>query len=354
MPKVVIKDVAAHAGVSKATVSNFLNKPELVSAPSRLRIQTAIDDLGFVPNIGARQLRLADSRTIGYVAFEMGNVYFADVANAIERRAAAAGLHVLMGNNDGSVERERSYLELFEQQRVRGVIIAPIGDIEHTLDQMRQRGTPSVMTGRRAESLDQPSVSVEDVRGGYLAAKHLLESGKSRLAFVGGPLDIRQVSDRLQGAMQAVREVPGAQIEVVGVDERSVMEGRQVGYTLLDRDPARRPDAVFAVNDLVAIGIMQTILADGRLQIPEDMAFVGYDDIEFSESLTVPLTSIRTPHDDFGTAVVNLLLEEMGDDTTASGGIDRHLVFAPELVVRASSAGSAATAPSLAHTKAQA
>lgn len=341
MAKVVIKDVAAQAGVSKASVSNFLNKPDLVSENTRLRIQLAIDELGFVPNSGARQLRLGNSRTIGYVAFEMGNVYFADVANAIERRAAAAGLHVLMGNNDGSVERERSYLELFEQQRVRGVIVAPIGDIEHTLDQMRHRGTPSVMTGRRAESLSQPSVSVEDVRGGYLAVQHLLNTGKRSIAFVGGPLDIRQVSDRLQGAMQAVREVAGAQIEVVGVDERSVMEGRQTGLSLLQRDPMRRPDGIFAVNDLVAIGIMQTFLADGSVKIPADVAIVGYDDIEFCESLTVPLTSVRTPHQSFGTAVVELLLAEMGDLDLPDGGDDaRHLVFTPELVIRASTAGA--------------
>jgi LacI family transcriptional regulator len=331
--RVAIRDVAQHAGVSRASVSNFLNRPELLSDATRARIAAAVSELGFVPNDAARQLRSGRNAVIGYVAFEVSNAYFGAVADAIERAAQDAKHTVMIGNSLGSAQREQEYLEVFERQRVGGVIVAPLGDIEEVLAHMRRRGMPSVITGRLAASPDQPSVSVDDLEGGRLATRHLLDIGRRRITFVGGPLNIQQIANRFRGAIEAVRDVPGATLEMVAVEERTVAEGRKVGAMLLNRDPNQRPDGIFAANDPLAMGILQAFGMDGDVAIPDDIAIIGYDDSDFDQSAFVPLSSIRTPHEAIGAAAVRLLLEAR---TTRAEGDALHLVFKPELVPRAS------------------
>lgn len=336
MSRVVSKDVAIEAGVSKTTVSNYFNSPEKLSPDVAERVRGAIEKLGYIRNDVARQLRAGRSNVIAYVVFEVSNTYFSDVADAIERRAAEAGLFVIVGNNNGDRDRESAYLELFEAQGVRGIIIAPTGHVEQTLDAIRKRGTPSVMTGVLAEMPDQPSVSVENARGGYLAAQHLLAIGRRHLAFLGGPLDIRQISDRFLGASQAVSETPGATLEVYPVDERSIQSGMRSARRILDTEPARRPDGVFAANDLLGIGLVDGLLQNSDLKIPEDVAIIGFDDLDIGNTGLIPLSTIRTPHEDFGRVAVELLLAELGELPARS---ERHVVFEPELVVRASTVG---------------
>ncbi len=331
--RVAIRDVALHAGVSRASVSNFLNRPEVLSVATRARIAAAVSELGFVPSDAARQLRSGNNPVIGYVAFEVSNSYFGAVADAIERAAQDAAHTVMIGNSLGSARREQEYLELFERQRVGGVIVAPLGDVEEMLAQMRRRGMPSVITGRLAVALDQPSVSVDDLEGGRLATGHLLAIGKRHITFVGGPLNIQQIANRLRGAAEAIRDVSGATLEVVAVEERTVAEGRRVGAMLLARDQLLRPDGIFAANDPLAMGILQAFGVDGAVAIPEDIAIIGYDDSDFDQSAFVPLSSIRTPHVAIGAAAVRLLLEPR---TTPAEDDALHVVFKPELVARAS------------------
>jgi len=187
--------------------------------------------------------------------------------------------------------------------------------------------------GQLASSPAQPSISIDDVLGGFLAVTHLIETGARRIAFVGGPLSVRQVRDRLEGANRAVRENPGVTLEVIDVETRVISAGHDVGAAIAAREPAHRPDGVFAVNDLVAIGMVQTLIAGG-VRIPDDIALIGYDDIEYAENAIVPLTSVRPPHEEFGAAAVDLLLAVIDGEAAP----EPHLVFAPELVARASTA----------------
>lgn len=336
MTRVVSADVAADAGVSKSTVSNFFNAPEKLSADVAQRIQASIDKLGYVRNDAARQLRAGRSNVIAYVVFEVGNTYFSDVANAMDRRAAEAGLFVTLGNNNGDLQRERAYLELFEAQGVRGLVVAPVGPIDPVLELMRKRGTPSVITGRPSQSPDQPSISVENTRGGYLAAKHLLDSGRSHLAFVGGPLSIQQISDRLAGASLAVQEKPGATLEIHAVSERTVEAGRKAAAAFLAAPAGRRPDGVFAANDMVALGIINAISEGSTLRVPDDIAVIGFDDLDIATAGSVPLSTIRTPHDDYGRITIELLLAELGELPPLP---EKQVVLQPELVARASTLG---------------
>ncbi|SMG50100.1 transcriptional regulator, LacI family, partial [Plantibacter flavus] len=140
-----VKDVAARAGVSVGTVSNVLNRPEKVSPVTVDRVHAAIDELGFVRNDAARQLRAGRSRSVGLVVLDVGNPFFTDVARGAEDRADAEGWSVLLGNSDESIDRERAYLDLFEEQRVAGVLITPLGDDLTRLSRLRDRGTPTVL-----------------------------------------------------------------------------------------------------------------------------------------------------------------------------------------------------------------
>jgi LacI family transcriptional regulator len=333
---VSVREVAALAGVSVGTVSNVMNRPDKVSPDTVGRVQAAIVELGFVRNDAARQLRAGRSRSIGLVVLDVGNPFFTDLARGAQKRAAEAGLTILLGNSDDDGERESAYLDLFEEQRVHGVLISPLGDATARLSRLRERGTPTVLLDRMAENRLFSSVSVDDPAGGYSAARHLLEQGRRRLAFVGGPASLRQVSDRLAGATQAVAEHPGATLEVIDTSALSVLEGRRAGEAVTARPRAERPDAVFAANDLLAMGVLQALNMNGDVLVPRDIALIGYDDIAFASAAVVPLSSIRQPSELIGYRAVDLLLRET-DGTIESG--HEQVVFQPELVVRASTGG---------------
>lgn len=332
MALIGIKDVARLAGVSVGTVSNVLNRPEIVSSESIARVRVAIDELGFVRNDAARQLRVGHSSTIGLVVLNIGNPFFAEIARGAEDAADPEGFSVILGNSDESISREGAYLDLFEKQRVRGVLISPIGDVTVRLRRLRSRGMRVVLVDRSGDGTGVSSVSVDNIAGGYLAARHLLDLGRRRIAFLGAQFDMRQVVDRLEGARRAIAEVPGASFEVVHASGQTVAHGRTAGRSLIDRAPADRPDAVFAVNDLLAIGVLQAFVMTNKVRVPDDIALVGYDDIDFAAAAIVPLTSVRQPSRFLGETAVRILLDEAKDPEQPP----QDVVFTPELVVRAS------------------
>jgi LacI family transcriptional regulator len=217
---------------------------------------------------------------------------------------------------------------------VRGVLISPVGNVVPRLRRMRDRGIPAVLVDRISPDLSFSSVSVDDIAGGRAAAAHLIETGRRRIVFVGGPSDIRQVSDRLRGARQAVSANPGVELEVIHMPGMNVPDGHAAGRSIVERPADRRPDAIFAANDLIAIGLLQTLFMEGRIAIPEEIALVGYDDILFASASVVPLTSIRQPSRLIGETAVQMLLAEADDPELAP----RQVQYQPELVVRASSA----------------
>lgn len=326
-----IRDVAATASVSVGTVSNVLNAPERVAPATVARVHAAIEELGFVRNDAARQLRAGRSRSIGLLVLDVGNPFFTDLARAAERHAAQSNLVVLLGTTDDDPQRERAYLETFEEQRVFGLLISPVGDDLDRLLVAHGRGIPVVLVDRDGAGTPLPSVAVDDVAGGRLAVAHLCEQGRRRIAFVGGPHGLRQVADRLAGAREAAGEYPGVMLEAIPTDEPSVLAGRAAGERLCALPADRRPDAVFCANDLLAIGVLQALMIGG-VSVPGDIALIGYDDIDFARSAAVPLSSIRQPSTDIGTTAIDLLLTAAESPEAEP----RHVVFRPELVARAS------------------
>jgi LacI family transcriptional regulator len=327
-----MKDVAARAGVSLGTVSNALNKPEQVSGPTLERVQAAIEALGFVRNESARQLRSGRSRTLAYVVLDAGNPFFTDVARGVEEVADARGRAVFLCNSGENPAREDAYLDMLEQQRVEGVLITPVDRPDRRIAQLRRRGIPVVVVDRDAGP-DHCSVTVDDIAGGELAATHLLESGHTRIAFVGGPTSIGQVADRLAGARKATAAAGAPDPVLLETTALNVAEGRRAGERLAGLPASRRPTAAFCANDLLALGLLQRMVRMG-LDVPGDLAIVGYDDIEFAEAAAVPLTSVSQPRHLLGRTAAELLLAEARGEP---GHKHRQLVFSPELMVRASS-----------------
>ncbi|MDR6905539.1 LacI family transcriptional regulator [Agromyces sp. 3263] len=333
MPAASIRDVAQHAGVSVGTVSNVLNRPDEVSAESIARVSRAIEELGYVRNDAARKLRAGVSTTVGFVVLNGQNPFFNDVVRGAEDEASRHNIAVLYGNTDEDVARERLYLDLFEEQQVRGVLISPYGDIQPRLERLRARGIPAVLVDRFGGSSRFSSVSVDSVAGGRMAVEHLIDTGRRRIAFVGGPFDIRQVNDRLAGARVAAENaaVP-VEVEVVATGAMTVDEGVAAGARIVSRPRGEWPDALFAANDLIALGLLQSLVVGGRMLVPDEIAIIGFDDISFAAAAAVPLSSMRQPSGMIGRTALRILLEETADREL----IPRQTVFLPELVVRRS------------------
>ncbi|MEV1026697.1 LacI family DNA-binding transcriptional regulator [Streptomyces sp. NPDC050264] len=331
-----IKDVAHEAGVSVGTVSNVLNQPHRVSEPTRRHVQQVIARLGYVRSEYARQLRAGHSRIMALLVLDMGNPFFVDVARGAERAARDAGLGVMVCNSAQNPSEEAEYLSLFAEQRVRGALITPADPSGATLRDFRRHGIPYVVVDRVAGDEEGCSVSVDDVSGGALAIRHLIAGGHRSLAYVSGPAHLKQVQDRREGALKALAEagLPGETLRELPTERLDVAAGRDAGARLLGL--AQRPTAVFCANDLLALGVLQSLYAAG-VKVPDDMSIVGYDDIEFAAAATVPLTSVRQPALTLGAIAAELLLQETGE--RAAEHRHQHVVLRPELVVRGSSRG---------------
>ncbi len=328
-----MKDVASLAGVAVGTVSNVLNHPDLVRPLTRARVEAAMEELGFIPNGSARQLRAGRSRCLGLVVLDVTNPFFTEVARGVEDYAQAAGYAVILCNSDEAHDKERRYLRVLEEQRVHGILITPVHGRSPELRRIRDRGTPVVLLDRPG-SHAQCSVAVDDRRGGEIAVTYLLGLGHRNIALVNGPTAIRQCADRRWGAYRAVEQAgldPAAVLTEVTVPAMNPRGGAAAADDLL-RD-VRTITAVFCANDMLALGLLRG-LSQAGVNVPGDIAVVGYDDIEFAADAAVPLTSVRQPKYQLGRAAAELLLDEADHPAEHE---HRRIVFTPELVVRASS-----------------
>lgn len=331
-----VKDVANLAGVSLGTVSNVLNRPERVSAVTRDRVERAMAELGFVRNESARQLRAGTSRTLAYVMLDAGNPFFTDVAHGIELAAEAADLSLVLCNSNQRATREVAHLDLLQQQRVQGILVTPVDADSAMLDEVRRRGTPVVIVDRTRSDRSFCSVSVDDLLGGRLAVEHLIDRGHRRVAFVGGPLTLGQVRERLEGARAAWADagLPAEDLVFVETESLDVASGREAGARLSGLPGGRRPTAAFCGNDLTALGLLQHAITTS-VQVPDQLAIVGYDDIEFAAAAAVPLTSVRQPRNELGLTAAELVIDEATNPRHAH----QRVTFTPELVARTSTLG---------------
>jgi LacI family transcriptional regulator len=311
----------------------------MVSADTRARVLEAIDELGYVRSESARQLRAGRSRIIALLVLDMANPFFVEMARGAQEAARAAGLAVMVCNSAADPAEEADYLAMFAEQQVRGVLVtptdAPTDNAGARLQVLRSRGIPYVFADRAQSSDEACSVSVDDVDGGRIAVRHLLAEGHRRVVYLSGPAHLAQSRDRHAGALAGFAEagLSPDRLTVLEAARFDVPSGREAAARLLGMTD--RPTAVFCANDLLALGVLQALYAAG-VRVPEEMAIVGYDDIDFASAAAVPLTSVRQPAHRIGRTAAQLLIAETDEDA-ATDHVHRAVVFQPELVVRASS-----------------
>jgi LacI family transcriptional regulator len=328
---VSMKDVAARASVSLGTVSNVLNHPDLVALPTRLRVEEAIRDLGFIPSAAAQQLRVGRAKVLGLVVPDIANPFFTEVARGAEDSALESGYVVILCNSDEQAEREDRYLAVLESQRVGGILITPARKSLKPLERLIANGVAVTLLDNAAPSQDVCSASVDDTLGGMLAAEHAIGLGHTQLVWLAGPRDIPQVADREAGIMRAARKAK--------VTVRRIAAGQMTaaaGESAMADALAKGIDmtALLCANDLLALGAVRSLTRAG-LGVPKDVSVIGYDDIEFAANAAVPLTSVRQPKYELGYAAAKLVIGECEDPGTHA---HQRVQFQPQLIERASTA----------------
>ncbi|MFH8485039.1 LacI family DNA-binding transcriptional regulator [Streptomyces longisporoflavus] len=328
-------DVAREAGVSLGTVSNVYNQPDRVSPATRLRVQSAIDRLGYVRSETARVLRGRPSRIMAIVVHDLANPFCIALVQGAEQAARRAGLGIMVCNSAGDPAEETRYVSLLIEHRIRGALIAPTDASGQSITAMRRSEMPLVVVDDSKPGRDACSVAVDDVLGGELATAHLLAAGHRSILFVAGPARLPQIQARSRGALRALARarLPASTVTQLDCEGMTVAAGRDAGARILGMRTL--PTAVFCANDLLATGVLQRLFEAG-IRIPEDIALVGYDDIEHAAAAAVPLTSVRRPARLMGAQAANLLI----DKTSSASPVEhthRQVVLRPELVARRSS-----------------
>lgn len=319
--------------MSLGTVSNVLNRPELVAPATRARVLQAIEQTGFVRSSAAHQLRGGTSRSFGAVVVDLADPFFTETVRGLEDAVHEQGSVLMLCSTDGSPEREASYLHMLEEQRVQGIVITPAGRSLRQLEALQRRGTLVVLLDRRGPRGRICSISVDHVRGGELAAGHLIELGHRRIAFINGPLHLSHCAERRRGMRQAARRHgldPDESVLEFTVDPITAVAQAEVAVDKLLSIPDR-PTAVVCVNDQIAFAVLRA-LVERRVRVPRDMSVVGHDDADFAAMLSPALTSVRQPKYELGRKAAELLIAETRDPGHRHGDIR----FEPELVVRES------------------
>ena len=325
-------DVALLAGVSLGTVSNYFNRPNKVSAERRRRVEAAVEELGFVPSGLARALARGHQQVVALVVLDLNNPYFSVAARGMEDHLAPEGILLTVASSDEDPEREKACLRLFEEHSVAGVVITPAGPSVRHLDRMTSRGTPAVLLGRRAP-IDEGwcATSGDDAVGGALISRHLLELGHRHIAYLNGVGATRGTNLRREALRSSITAAGGQFSEVLC--PTMTIAGGEIGAQQL-MAVSERPTALACANDLLALGALR-VLEDHGVRVPEDLALVGYDDVDFARSLSVPLTTVRQDKYLLGQQAAELLLRELRDEAHEHS----ELLLTPELVVRASTVG---------------
>jgi LacI family transcriptional regulator len=325
-----IREVALRAGVSTTTVSHVINNTRYVSEDVRLRVQDAIRATNYQPNALARSLRRGKTHTIGLILPDSGNPFFAEIGRAVEGVAFAKGYSVIFCNTEGDLAREDFYLEVLAKKRVDGIILVSGGRPSQSFLQIHVQKTPLVVVDRDSSELAIDTVLTDNLNGGLLATRHLIHLGHTRIACLAGPSSVSPSAQRVLGYRQALEEAG------LPYEERLVLRGDYLAASgwILARELLSLPDrstAIFACNDMMAIGVLRAA-AEMGLNIPADLALVGFDNIELAAYTHPPLTTVAQDKQKIGEIAVSLLVDKI-DHQEMNG---RRELLQPKLVIRKS------------------
>ncbi len=323
-----LETVAASAGVSRATVSRVVNRSPTVSPQIRATVEEAISRLGYVPNRAARSLvtRRTDSVAVVMrepVEFGFADPYLSSVVVAAGQSLVGTGVQlvVMMAQDD---DGHASLLEYVRAGHVDGVILLSAHDGDPLPSELARSGVPLVVGGRTSRRLQGvPCVDADNVGGGALAAGRLLSTGRKRLAILAGPADMPSATDRLAGFRNTLAAA-GHPADLVAYGDWTRASGESAMGELLRRDPGL--DGVFVASDLMATGALQALRSAGR-RVPEDVAVVGFDDIDMAAHTDPPLTTVRQEPGESARTMVSMLLSQVrGEEATDSVTLPTRLI----------------------------
>jgi LacI family transcriptional regulator len=325
-----MRDVAEQAGVSLTTVSHVINRTRFVSLDVTERVMSAMDQLNYRPNELARSLRRGHTRTLGLILPDSANPYFAEIGHAIEVAAYESGYNVILCNTHGVEQKESHYINVLRNKQVDGIIFVATGDKTNSISQTLGDDFPVLLVDRELVGVSTDVIIVNNYQGGYLATQHLLNLGHTKIACISGPSRIRPSSERISGYTQALEQA-GVNVnpDYFRMGDFHPNSGYQAALELLNlADP---PTAIFACNDLMAIGVIRAGMEMGR-KVPDDLALVGFDNIELAAYTIPPLTTISQPIEEMGEIATQLLIRRIHEDMSEP----RRELLPVELVVRGS------------------
>lgn len=330
--RITIADVAREVGVSMMTVSRVINNKDDVSPRTRQRVLEAINELDYRPSGIARGLATQHTGTLGLVVPDIANPFFAEVARGVEHVAHARHYNVFLCNTEENESRERAVLTSLAEKWVDGIVLCSSRLDDVTLIDVIQSHPAVVLVNRRLkrESTEVNAVLVDDFRGGYIATNHLLNTGHHTIGFLTGPPGSHSGQWRIQGYSQALQDA-GISTSSTWMCPCSPVagDGCRAGKELL----AAQPDltALLCYNDLVAVGALKAC-AESGLQVPDDIAIVGFDNIPLAALVTPTLTTCHIPRYDLGARAVELLLDQIDNPA----GKPQEITLQPELTIRSS------------------
>jgi len=329
--EVTIKDIAERAEVSYATVSRALNNKYGVHEKTRKKVLSIAAEMEYSPNAVARGLVKKRTHTLGLIIPDITNPFYPGVARGIEDGAAEAGFSVILCNSNWERGRERQYIDLVAEKRVDGVILAPIENRQEMLKTSYTDRIPVVYVDKAPKKTRNSFVVIDNIRGGFLATKHLIEQGYDTIGFIGASEESWYIDERLQGYKMAFEQY-GLSIreEFIRLSDFKQDTGHKIICEMIDTGDY--PRSVFAENDLLALGVMQGVRERG-LRIPQDVAVVGFDDIPFAGFPEIQLSTIYQPKYEMGKKAVEVLIEQIESGRAAGTKI----YLEPQLVVRGSS-----------------
>ena len=325
-----IKDVAEAAGVSITTVSHVINGTRRVSAELTQRVLKAMDELDYRPNILARSLRLGQTKTLGLIIPDISNLFFAEIARAIEDAGYRYGYNVILCNSDGDTEKQRTYIRLLVDKQIDGILFISSGESAEDLYYLHEEAIEVVIVDRDVKDIGVDVILLDNEEAGYQATHYLTEQGHRRIGCITGPSGLTPSAQRVDGYFRALHEAGIRKDPAYVLGGGFNLEGGEEAIkTLLKRDPP--PTAVFACNDMMAIGVVRGARTMG-IQIPEDLSIVGFDDINLASAMYPALTTMAQPIAEMGHIATELLVRRIQDQ--AEHEDRQRIILDAKLVVR--------------------
>ena len=333
-----IRDVAKRAGVAPITVSRVINNSGYCSQETRAKVESAVAQLGYVPNRLASGLRSKRTNTLALVLTDITNPYFTTIARGVEDIASDAGYTVIFCNTDESVSKEHMYVKMLLEKRVDGILLVPAQSTPNSVALIQKHGIPVIVLDRRVPNLKTDIVRCDSEGGAYQLTRLLLSLGHRQIAILNGPLDVSTAEDRLNGYRRAMSEAGIADAErheYIGSFNQA--SGYEMTCKAMERDP--RPTALFASNNFIAYGASRA-LREMHLRVPEDIAIVGFDDLPPALVAFPFLTVAVQPAYEMGQKAIEILMKKL---SATPSDCCEEIILPAEIVIRQSSGTSRIT-----------